>query len=141
MAKLKFSRIKDCWISMFWILYLFNFLCWSMCLVAQSYLTLCDPMDYTHQASLSMEILQQEFWRGLLCPPTGDLPNRRIKPRSPKLQADSLPSELPGKPLIIHKFYVIYWNADTNKFNVGYGRRRKNYFDKIPFKATYAIIA
>ena len=32
------------------------------------------------------------------CPPPGGLPNPRIKPRSPTLQADFLPSELPGKP-------------------------------------------
>ena len=30
----------------------------------------------------------------------GNLPNPGIKPRSPALQADSLPSEPPGKPLI-----------------------------------------
>jgi len=34
----------------------------------------------------------------LPCPPPGDLANPRIKPRSPALQADSLPSESPGKP-------------------------------------------
>ena len=28
----------------------------------------------------------------------GDLPDPRIKPRSPALQEDSLPTELPGKP-------------------------------------------
>ena len=32
------------------------------------------------------------------CPPLGDLPNPGIKPRSPALQEDSLPSEPPGKP-------------------------------------------
>ena len=31
-------------------------------------------------------------------PSPGDLPNPRIKPRAPALQADSLPSEPPGKP-------------------------------------------
>ena len=31
------------------------------------------------------------------CPPPGDLPNPGIKPRSPTLQVDSLPSEPPGK--------------------------------------------
>ena len=36
-------------------------------------------------------------------PSPGDLPNPEIKPRSPTLQADSLPSELPGK-LIVHRF-------------------------------------
>ena len=34
---------------------------------------------------------RQEYWSGLPCPPTRDLPNRGIKPRSPSLQADSLP--------------------------------------------------
>ena len=42
---------------------------------------------------------RQEYWSGLLCPPPGDLPNSRIKPRCPSLQADSLPSEPPGKPM------------------------------------------
>ena len=39
-----------------------------------------------------------EYWSGLPFPPPGDLPNPRIEPRSPVLQADSLPSEPPGKP-------------------------------------------
>ena len=34
-------------------------------------------------------------------PPPGDLPNPGIKPRSPTLQADSLPAEPQGKPMII----------------------------------------
>ena len=41
---------------------------------------------------------RQEYWSGLPCPPPGDLPNLGIKPRSPALQVDSLPSEPPGKP-------------------------------------------
>ena len=35
---------------------------------------------------------RQEYWNGLPCRPPG------IKPRSPVLQADSLPIEPPGKP-------------------------------------------
>ena len=35
----------------------------------------------------------------LPCPPPRDLPNPVIKPRSPALQADSLPSEPPGRPM------------------------------------------
>ena len=42
---------------------------------------------------------RQECWSGLLCPPPGDLPNPRIKTRCPSLQADSLPSKPPGKPM------------------------------------------
>ena len=35
---------------------------------------------------------------GLSCPPLWDLANPGIEPRSPTLQADSLPAEPPGKP-------------------------------------------
>ena len=45
-----------------------------------------------------MGFSRQEYQSGLPCPPPGDLPNPGIKPRSPTLQADSLPSEPPGKP-------------------------------------------
>ena len=41
---------------------------------------------------------RQEYWSGLLCLPPGDLPDPGIKASSPALQADSLPSEPPGKP-------------------------------------------
>ena len=41
---------------------------------------------------------RQEYWSGLPCPPLGDLPNPGTEPRSLALQADSLPSEPPGKP-------------------------------------------
>ena len=50
------------------------------------------------QASLSMGFSRQEYWSGFPFPSPGDLPNPGIKPESPTLQADSLPSEPPGKP-------------------------------------------
>ena len=40
-----------------------------------------------------------EYWSGLPCPPPRDLPNPGIKPRSPTLKADSLPSDPLGKPI------------------------------------------
>ena len=45
------------------------------------------------QVPLSMEFSRQEYWSGLPFPFLGDLPNPGIKPRSPALQADSLPSD------------------------------------------------
>ena len=36
---------------------------------------------------------RQEYWSGLPCPSPGNLPNLGFKPRSPALQANSLPSE------------------------------------------------
>ena len=55
--------------------------------------TLCGPMDYSHQAPLSMEFCRQEYYNGLPFPSLGKLPNPEIKPRSPTLQVDSLPSQ------------------------------------------------
>ena len=51
-----------------------------------------------YHASPSMGFSRQEYRSGLTCPSPGDLPKPGIKPRSPALQADALPSELPGKP-------------------------------------------
>ena len=45
---------------------------------------------------------RREYWSGLPCPPPGHLPNPGIEPRSPTLQVDSLPAELPGKPCLWH---------------------------------------
>ena len=50
-----------------------------------------------HQAPLSMGFSRQEYWSGLPFPYPGDLPNPEIKPGSPALQANCLPSEPPGK--------------------------------------------
>ena len=44
---------------------------------------------------------RQESWSGLPCPPAGGLPNPGMEPRSPAPQADSLPTEPPGKPGIV----------------------------------------
>ena len=57
---------------------------------------LCYPWAVARQAPLSMGFSRQEYWGGLPCPPPGDLPSPGIKPRSPTLQGDSLPSEPPG---------------------------------------------
>ena len=43
---------------------------------------------------------RQEYWGGLPFPSPGNLPNPGIKTRSPALQANSLPNELQGKPLV-----------------------------------------
>ena len=76
-----------------------------LCLVAQSGVTLCDPMDYScppppHRPRLLCPwgFSRQEYWSGILCCPPGDLPNSGIKSRSPTLPADSLPSEPPLPP-------------------------------------------
>ena len=56
------------------------------------------PWTVAHQAPPSMGFSRQECWSGLPFPSPGDLPDPGIKPGSPTLQADTLPSEPPGKP-------------------------------------------
>ena len=59
------------------------------------------PWIIALQAPLSMEFSRQEYWSGLPFSSPGYLLNPGIKPWSPALQADYLPSEPPGKPFSI----------------------------------------
>ena len=49
------------------------------------------PWTVACHTPLSMGFFRQEYWSGLPCPPRGDFPDPGIEPRSPALQADSLP--------------------------------------------------
>jgi len=79
-----------------------RYMCVSMCvcvcvcvcvLVSQFCPTLCTPWTGTHQGFLSMEFSRQEYWSRLPFASPGDLPDPRIRPESPALREDSLPSE------------------------------------------------
>ena len=67
------------------------------CLSLSHFQLFVTPWTVVHQAPLYMEFSKQEYWSGLLFPTPGDLPNPEIEPRSPALQAVSLPSEPPSK--------------------------------------------
>ena len=80
-------------------------LSWSRCgslgasryekvLLAQSCPILCDTMDYSTPPP-TRSLCPWDYWSGLPFSSPGDLPNPGIKPRSPALQADSLPPEPP----------------------------------------------
>ena len=56
------------------------------------------PWTVAQQAPPSVEFSRQEYWSGLPFPSSGDLFDPGIEPGSPALQADTLPSEPPGKP-------------------------------------------
>ena len=61
----------------------------------------CDLMDGSPPGFSVHGIFHAKYWSGLPFPSPGDLPDPVIKPGfpvSPALQADSLPSESPGKP-------------------------------------------
>ena len=72
-------------------------LCVCVCVLALSHVQLfVSPWTVAHQAPLSMEFSRQDSWSRLPFPSPGDLPNPGIKPGSPVLQADALPSKPPG---------------------------------------------
>ena len=56
------------------------------------------PWTIACKTPLPMEISRQEYWSMLPLPFTEEITNPEIKPRSPALQVDSLPSEPLGKP-------------------------------------------
>ena len=59
--------------------------------------------DSLRPFGLSVGFFRQEYYNGLPCPPPGDLPDPGIEPMSPvspTLQADSLPTEPWGKPMV-----------------------------------------
>ena len=60
--------------------------------ISQLCLTLCNPMDYT-----VLEILQAAIPEWEAVPFSRGSSQPGINPRSPALQADSLPAELPQK--------------------------------------------
>ena len=73
---------------------------WSESEVAQSCPTVCDPMDCSLSGSFIHDIFQARVLERVAISFSRDVPNPGIKPRSLELQADALPSELPGK--LIH---------------------------------------
>ena len=93
----------------------------AFCIDAQSFLTLGTPWTIACQASLPMELSRQEYWSGLPFPSPEDIPNPEIKPRSPALQANSLPSEPLGKPKNtgVHSLSLLQGIFPTQEPNLG----------------------
>ena len=84
-----------------------------MCLVAQSYLALCDHMDCSPPGSfVHRDSPGQNTGVGCYILFQGIFPTQASNP--PKLQADSLPSEPPGKP------YILKYYSYINSFHIHY---------------------
>ena len=75
----------------------------------------------------SMEFSRPKYWSGNPFPSPGDLPNTGIKPRSPTLQADSLPAETPGTFVKLghHLWYYYYLNF---RFYLGFAIFSNQFF-------------
>ena len=104
---------------------------------------------------------RQEYWSGLLFPSPGDLPDPGTEPRSPALEAVTLTSESPGKPmqenwfrflggedpleegLVIHSSilaWTIPWTEESGELqSIGLHRVRHNWSD-LAQHSTYKYI-
>ena len=80
-------------------------ICAVLCLVAQSYQTLCNPVDCSPPGSSVMGILQARILEWVTMPSSRGCSQPVIKPRFSVLQADSLPSEPPGG-IYITQLYI-----------------------------------
>ena len=78
--------------------------CYHYQLVIQLSLTLCNPMDYNPPGSSVYGIQQARRLEWVAIPFPDNLPYPGFKSWSPTLQADSSPSEPPGKPLVVINF-------------------------------------
>ena len=64
------------------------------------------PWTVAYEAPPSMGFSRQEYGNGLPFPSPGDLPDPRIEPGSPALQADVLPSSHEGSPSSIETVLI-----------------------------------
>ena len=76
------------------------------------------PWTVAYRVPLPIGFSRQEYWSRLLFPSPGDLPDPRIEPGSPALQADTSPSEPPGKLINLIKclFLLIFSNILIFRF-------------------------
>ena len=74
---------------------------------AQLCLTLCNSMDGSHQAPLSMGWSRQKHWCGLSFPPPGYLPDPGTEPQSPASPALASRFSTTEPPGTAYIFYTI----------------------------------
>ena len=109
-----------------------------LCLVTQSCLALCDPMDCSPPGtSVQGESPDKRYWSGLPCSPPGDLPNPGFEPRFPVLQVDDYHCRMICRMIIniicwflwLHYIYIMFffreildsqqnWDKSTEIFHI-----------------------
>ena len=72
-----------------------------MCLLPV--MSLCNPVGCSLPGSSILGISRQEYWSGLPFLSPGNLPDPGIKPESPALLADPLPTEPPEKTIYVKR--------------------------------------
>ena len=83
------------------------------------------PWTVAHQAPLPMGFPRQEYWSGFPFPSPGHLPDTGIKLGSSALEADSLPSEPPEKPVRILEWVAMSSSRGSPQPREPYVRLKK----------------
>ena len=107
-------------------------------------LTLCDPTDCSLPGSTVHGILQARILEWVAISFSRGSSQPRVEPRSPALQADSLPTELQGKPHFVLILYSSFPGGSRGKEPTCQCRRPKRFrFDpwvgKIPWKRAWQL--
>ena len=115
LSKTAFCRV------VLWTEYVFfTFMCYSpncqRTVLWKGFCLFGTPWSTVYQNPLSIVFLRQKYWSGLLFPSPGNLPDPGIESRSLPLQADSLPSEPPEKPVKVE--WALRVQHSSNRFSV-----------------------
>ena len=114
---------------------------------AKSCPILVTPWSVARYTSLPLGLSRQGYWSGLPFPSPGDLPDPRIKPGSPALQADSLPTELWAKPSVSFSMSFLMISSSERDSSVKISEHyllflfaiiSKNFFKKTILKTIFA---
>ena len=90
----------------------------------------------------STEFSRPEYWSGWPSPSPGNLPNTGIKPRSPTLQANSLPAEPPGEPTntAVGSLSLLQQTFPTQESNRGLWHSRQILY-QLSYQRTYTQLS
>ena len=87
-----------------------------------------------------MEFSMQKYWSRLPFPSPGYLPDPGIKPGTPKLQADSLPAEPPGKPHDLNLHLKILNQQVLLNLRLSSGLENEDFLEKKQFYIVFLLI-
>ena len=101
------------------ITFILQIVCVCVCELLSRAQLFVTPWTVALKALLPMGFSRQEYWSGLPFPSPGNLLDSEIKPECPALQADSLLSELPGKPKNtgVGSLFLLQWISPTQELN------------------------
>ena len=102
--------------------------CWHVCMLSGfSHICLFATLWMAvHQAPLSMGFFRQEYWSGLPCPSTGNVPNPRIKPMSPASPALLIDSLLLSHRRSLGEIFRNIINRQCYCWKYRYHHRQRN---------------